>query len=254
MSAPRGDGRPAVLVTGGSRGIGRATAALAARTGWNVAVSYVSDEVAAAGVVERVRAAGGEGIALRCDVRREDEVVAAFEAAEAALGPIGAVVVNAGIVAPAMTLAEMDAERLRMVIETNVVGALLTAREAMRRLPRAPGPDRSIVIVSSAAARIGSPFLFVDYAASKGALDTLTLGLAREGARDGIRVNAVRPGLIDTEIHAAAGRPDRAHALAGEVPMGRPGSAEEVAEAIVWLMGQGASYVAGAVIDVAGGR
>ena len=252
MSA--GDTRPALLVTGGSRGIGQATAALAAREGWNVAVTYVSDGAAGAQAVRDVENAGGTGVALRCDVREEAEVVAAFDAAEEALGPLSAVVVNAGVVAPLSRLADMEAERLRMVTDTNVLGALLTAREAMRRLPRSPRADRSVVILSSVAARLGSPGAFVDYAASKGAMDTLTRGLAVEGAADGVRVNAVRPGLIETEIHAAAGRPDRARELAGEVPMGRPGSAPEVAETIVWLMGASASYVTAAIVDVAGGR
>jgi NAD(P)-dependent dehydrogenase (short-subunit alcohol dehydrogenase family) len=178
-----------------------------------------------------------------------------FEAAERDLGPLDGVVVNAGIVAPGMKLAEMSAERMRRIFEVNVLGAYLCAREAARRLPKAKnGKGGSIVLVSSVAARLGSPFEYVDYAGSKAALDTLAIGLAKELGPEGVRVNAVRPGLIDTEIHASAGAPDRAARLAAAMPLGRAGTAEETGEAIVWLLSDASSYVTGAILDVAGGR
>jgi NAD(P)-dependent dehydrogenase (short-subunit alcohol dehydrogenase family) len=249
------DDAKAILITGGSRGIGRATARLAAARGWSVAINYARDEAAAHEVVEEIARAGGKAVALRGDVTNEEEVVAVFEGATRALGPLSGVVVNAGIVAPTARLADMGAERMRRVFEVNVIGALLTAREAARRLSTSlGGAGGSLVLISSAAARIGSPGLYVDYAASKGAIDTLTLGLAKELAADGVRVNAVRPGLIDTEIHASGGEPDRAFTMGATAPMGRPGKAEEVAEAIVWLLGDASSYVTGALLDVSGGR
>ena len=249
------DNAKAILITGASRGIGRATARLAAARGWSVGVNYAREEAAAYEVVEEIARAGGKAVALRGDVANEDEIVAVFEGASRALGPLSGVVVNAGIVAPTARLVDMGAERMRRVFDVNVIGALLTAREAARRLSTSlGGAGGSLVLISSAASRLGSPGLYVDYAASKGAIDTMTLGLAKELAADGVRVNAVRPGLIDTEIHASGGEPDRAFTLGATAPMGRPGRAEEVAEAIVWLLGDASSYVTGALLDVSGGR
>lgn len=242
-----------MLITGASRGIGRATALMAAARGWDVAVAYRQDAEAAAEVVSGVEAQGRRAVALAGDVTDPAAVALVFDEVEAALGRLDAVVINAGIVAPSMTLAETTPERLRSVVETNVLGALFCAREAARRLPRDEG-DAAIVLLSSVAARLGSAGEYVDYAASKAAVDTLAIGLARELAPGRVRVNAVRPGLIDTEIHASGGRPTRAFDLAPLVPLGRPGRAEEVAEMILWLCSPAASYVTGAVMEVTGGR
>lgn len=244
-----------MLVIGGSRGIGRAVALGAAARGWAVSLSFQHDSGAAAQVVASIRQAGGQAAAHRADVVEEASVIALFDAAESGFGRLDAVVVNAGIVAPAMPLAQMGADRLRRVLDTNLFGTLLCAREAARRLPRpAPEPMASLVLVSSIAAKLGAPQEYVDYAATKGAIDTLTVGLAKELAAQNVRVNAVRPGLIDTEIHASGGRPDRARALAPLVPMQRPGTPGEVAEAILWLCSDGASYATGAIVDISGGR
>lgn len=242
-----------MLITGASRGIGRATALMAAARGWDVAVAYRQDAEAAAEVVRGVEAQGRRAVALAGDVTDPAAVALVFDGAEAALGRLDAVVINAGIVAPSLPLAETTPERLRSVVETNVLGALYAAREAARRLPRDEG-DAAIVLLSSVAARLGSAGEYVDYAASKAAVDTLAIGLARELAPGRVRVNAVRPGLIDTEIHASGGRPTRAFDLAPLVPLGRPGRAEEVAEMILWLCSPAASYVTGAVMEVTGGR
>lgn len=239
----------AMVVTGGARGIGRAVALMAADRGWDVAINWHGNDAAGAEVLQMVRARGRRAVGLRGDV------IALFDAAERELGGIDAVIVNAGIIAQTMPLAQMTAERMRRVIDVNVTGALLTAREAARRLGRGMDrPSASIVLLSSAAARLGSPGEFVDYAASKGAMDSLNIGLAKELAPDNIRVNAVRPGLIETEIHASGGNPDRARQLSHGVPLQRPGSADEVAEAILWLASDQASYVTGTNVDVAGGR
>jgi NAD(P)-dependent dehydrogenase (short-subunit alcohol dehydrogenase family) len=246
----------AILITGASRGIGRAAALAACKREWAVGVNYARDERAAQEVVETIAKAGGRAVALRGDVSVEEDVLAMFEGAERALGPVSGVVVNAGIVAPTAKLVDMTVERMRRVFEVNVVGAYLTAREAARRLSKSRGgPGGSIVLISSAAARLGSPNRYVDYAGSKGAIDTLTQGLAKELAVEGVRVNAIRPGLIETDIHASGGEPDRAFTLGATAPLGRPGTPEEVAEAIVWLLDDlAASYVTGAILDVSGGR
>lgn len=245
----------AVLVTGASRGIGRATAILAGARGWSIGVNYAADARAADITAAAVREAGGRAVTLTGDVSREADVLSVFDAAEAQLGPLDGVVVNAGIVAPKLPLADMDADRLRRMFEVNVLGAYLTAREGARRLGRdRGGRGGSIVLVSSAAARLGSPGEYVDYAGSKAALDALAVGLSKELGPQGVRVNSVRPGLIETDIHASGGQPDKAQRLGTQMPIGRPGKPEEVAEAIVWLLSDAASYTTGAILDVAGGR
>jgi NAD(P)-dependent dehydrogenase (short-subunit alcohol dehydrogenase family) len=244
-----------ILITGGSRGIGRATAIHCGSRQWSVAVNYVRDSGAAEQTVSAVTAVGGHAVAVPGDVTVESDVVAMFDAAEAAFGRLDGVVVNAGIVAPSLQLADMTSDRLRRVFELNVYGAYLCAREAARRLSKdRGGKGGSIVLVSSIAARLGAPFEYVDYAGSKAAVDTLAIGLAKELAPQGVRVNAVRPGLIDTEIHASGGQPDRAQRIGATTPMGRPGRAEEIAEAIGWLLSDASSYAAGALLDISGGR
>jgi NAD(P)-dependent dehydrogenase (short-subunit alcohol dehydrogenase family) len=245
----------AILVTGGTRGIGRATAVLCARKGWSVALNYVSNQSSAEQAAREVRAAGGQAITLQGDVAAEADVISMFSEAESRLGRLDGVVINAGIVAPSLPLADMDSARLKRIFEVNVYGAYLCARESARRLSKSRGGGGgAIVLVSSAASRLGSPFEYIDYAGSKAAIDTLTIGLAKELAQQGVRVNAVRPGLIETDIHASGGQPDRARRIGATTPMGRAGRPEEVAEAIVWLLGDAASYTTGAILDVAGGR
>ena len=227
----------ALLITGGSRGIGRACAFLAAKRGWAIGVKYRADAEAANAVVNEIVSEGGRAVALKGDVANETDVVAIFDQATRALGPLIGVVANAGIIAPTARLMDMSAERMRRVFEVNVLGAYLTARQAARRMSESSGgAGGSIVLISSAAARLGSPNLYVDYAGSKGAVDTLTIGLSRELGPEGVRVNAVRPCLIETEIHASGGEPERARTLGRSTPLGRPGAAEEVAEAVVWLL------------------
>jgi NAD(P)-dependent dehydrogenase (short-subunit alcohol dehydrogenase family) len=244
-----------ILITGGTRGIGRATALLCAAKGWNVALNYLRDQSAADKTAQAIREAGVQVLAVRGDVAVETDVVSMFDEAQAKLGPLDGVVINAGMVAPASRFADMESARLKRMFDVNIYGAYLCARESARRLPKdRGGRGGSIVLISSAASRLGSPFEYIDYAGSKAALDTLTIGLAKELAQQGVRVNAVRPGLIETEIHASGGQPDRAQRIGATTPMGRPGRPEEVAEAIVWLLGDGASYTTGAIIDVAGGR
>jgi NAD(P)-dependent dehydrogenase (short-subunit alcohol dehydrogenase family) len=244
-----------VLVTGGGRGIGAATAWLCAQQGWAVAVNYARDAAAAHALVERIRAAGGQAIAVAADVSDEDAVLAMFARIDAELPPLAGLVNNAGIVDRQTRVDAMTVQRLQRMFAVNVVGSFVCAREAVRRMSqRHGGRGGAIVNLSSAAARLGAAGNYVDYAASKGAIDTFTLGLAREVAAEGIRVNAVRPGIIDTEIHASGGHAERARELAPQLPMQRPGTADEVAQAIVWLLSDAASYTTGALLDVAGGR
>lgn len=244
-----------ILITGGSRGIGRATAILAGQRGWAVGVNYVGNEQAAAETVAAVETAGGRAVAIRGDVAVEADVLAIFDATQGAFGRIDGLVNNAGIVAPGLPLAEMSAERMRRVFDINIFGAYLCAREAARRLSRSRGGQGGVIVnLSSAAARLGAPNEYVDYAGSKGAIDSMTVGLAKELGPEGVRVNGVRPGLIATEIHASGGKPDRAAIMGAATPLGREGTAEEVAEAIVWLLSDAASYVTGALLDVAAGR
>lgn len=244
-----------LLVTGGSRGIGAATARLAAQRGWAVAVNYASQAAAADEVVRAITAEGGRAIAVRGDVGDEAQVLALFAGVDAALGPLTGLVNNAGVVDVQARVDEMTLARIDRMLRINVIGSFLCAREAVKRMStKHGGRGGAIVNLSSVASRIGSPGLYVDYAASKGAIDSFTLGLAREVADEGIRVNAVRPGLIETEIHASGGQPERARQLAPTVPMKRIGTAQEVASAIVWLLSEEASYATGSFIGVTGGR
>ncbi|WP_254433687.1 SDR family oxidoreductase [Paracoccus yeei] len=243
-----------MLVTGGSRGIGRAVALMAAERGWDIALNWRGDRAAAEETAARIRDLGRRVVVSQGDVSVEADVIRVFDEAEAAFGRLDAVVVNAGIAAPAMRLAEMGLDRIERVIRVNVTGALLTCREAARRMGRTGEPTASITIIGSAASRLGGGGQYVDYAASKAAVEALTNGLSKELAGDGIRVNLIRPGLIETDIHAEIGDPDRPRKLARSVPMSRPGSADEVAEGVVWLASPQAGYVTGAILDIAGGR
>ncbi|KWT97231.1 MULTISPECIES: SDR family oxidoreductase [unclassified Variovorax] len=244
-----------LLITGGSRGIGAATALLAAQRGFAVAVNYASNSLAADEVVRTIRGRGGRAISVQADVGDEAQVKAMFEKLDAKFGRLGALVNNAGVVDVQARVDGMSLERLERMFRVNVIGSFLCAREAVRRMStKHGGSGGAIVNLSSAAARLGSPGQYVDYAASKGAIESFTIGLAKEVAEEGIRVNAVRPGLIDTEIHASGGMPDRAFQLASTVPMKRTGSAQEVANGIVWLLSEEASYVTGTFMDVTGGR
>ncbi len=246
---------PVVLVTGGSRGIGAATALQAARKGYAVAVNYRHDAAAAQAVVAQIQAGGGSAIAVQADVAQEDQVLEMFRLVDAQLGRLRVLVNNAGVVDVACRVEDMSVQRLRRMFDTNVLGSIVCAREAVRRMSTRHGGEGGVIVnLSSIAARLGGPGQYVDYAATKGAIDTFTTGLAKEVATEGIRVVAVRPGIIDTDIHASGGQPERAWQLAPQVPMQRPGSAEEVANAIVWLMGPEASYVTGTTLDVSGGR
>lgn len=244
-----------LVVTGGSRGIGAACARLAAQAGWSVCLSYRASEAAAVAVVLEIKLAGGQALAIASDVSSERDVADLFDRAEEAFGPVAGLVNNAGILCPAEMLANIQLSRWNTTIATNLTGTFLCAREAVRRMAMsAGGAGGTIVNVSSMAAVLGSPGEFIDYAASKGAIDALTVGLAKEVAADGIRVNGVRPGLIDTDIHAASGDPSRAKRLATTVPMQRTGTAEEVARAILWLLSDDSSYCTGVTINVSGGR
>ncbi|WP_210542434.1 SDR family oxidoreductase [Rhodoferax sp. PAMC 29310] len=244
-----------LLVTGGSRGIGAATALLAAERGYAVAVNYTHNSLAADEMVRLIRAGGGQAMAIQADVGVEAEVLALFKRIDAKLGPLTALVNNAGVVDVASRVDEVTTERLRRLFDINVLGSFLCAREAILRMStRHGGAGGCIVNVSSVAARLGGAGQYVDYAATKGAIDTFTMGLAQEVANEGIRVNAVRPGIIDTDIHASGGQPDRAGRLVPMVPMQRAGSAREVAQSIVRLLSEQASYTTGALVDVAGRR
>ena len=243
------------IITGASRGIGAATAILAGRRGYAVCVNYVRDAAAASGVVDAIRQAGGEAVAVAADMSREEDVARLFEATDRELGVVTALVNNAAVLERQSRLADIDGARVRRIFATNVFGPFACAREAVRRMStRQGGPGGSIVNVSSAAARIGSPGEYVDYAASKGALEVMTLGLAKEVAGEGIRVNAVRPGHIYTEMHASGGEPGRVDRVKAFVPMQRGGQPGEVANAILWLLSEEASYVTGTILDVTGGR
>jgi len=244
-----------LIVTGASRGIGAATARMAGRSGYDVGVNYRTNAAAAAAVADDIRAAGQRAVTVAGDMGREDDILRLFATVDAELGPLDALVNNAGIITRAGRVADVEADDLRRMFEVNIVGCFLCAREAVRRMSTAHGgAGGAIVNVSSRAAGLGSPNEFVHYAASKGAIDSFTLGLAKEVGAEGIRVNAVSPGLIDTDIHASTGLPDRVERFAPTVPIPRAGTAEEVAAPILWLLSDAASYVTAANIHVAGGR
>lgn len=249
------DGRRVLLVTGGSRGIGASVCRLAATDGWRIVVNFAADAQAAERVVADIRAVGGTAIPVQGDVGTEAGIAAIFAAVDATFGRLDGLVNNAGIVGPTQRVDEMSPGRLERMFAINVIGSIRCAQEAVRRMStRYGGIGGTIVNVSSVAALLGSPGQYVDYAASKGAIDTFTIGLAREVAAEGIRVNLVRPGIIDTEIHASGGLPDRARDLASAIPMQRPGTADEVAQSILYLLSNAASYVTGAALNVSGGR
>jgi NAD(P)-dependent dehydrogenase (short-subunit alcohol dehydrogenase family) len=249
-----------VLVTGGGRGIGAATALRAAQQGFDVAINFSRDQAAASALADRIRATGRRAALLQADVGDEAAVMSMFGTldgwvAEDGWAPLAALVNNAGVVDVAARVDQMSGDRLRRMFHINVLGSLYCAREALRRMSRRHGGGGgAIVNLSSVAATLGAPGQYVDYAASKGAIDSLTVGLAREVAAEGVRVNAVRPGIIETDIHASGGEPDRAQRMAPAVPMQRAGSADEVAAAIVWLLSDEASYTTGTILDVSGGR
>lgn len=248
-------GQPIMIVTGGSRGIGAATAILAAARGYHVVITYQSNATAADAVLKTMRDAGGEAMAMQADVGNEADVLRLFSAVDALPGTLEVLVNNAGMLEKQMRLDQMDVARWQRVLTANVIGSFLCAREAVLRMStRHGGKGGSIVNLSSAAARLGSPNEFIDYAASKGAVDSMTFGLAKEVAAEGIRVNAVRPGLIYTDIHISAGEPGRVDRAKEAVPMKRGGTAEEVAEAVLWLASAQSSYVTGTLVDVTGGR
>lgn len=244
-----------MLITGASRGIGAATARLAAQRGYALGINYRQQREAAEALAREIEDAGGRALALGADVGDETQVLRMFESLDREFGRLDVLVNNAGMLERQMRLEDMDVARLERVLRANVVGSFLCAREAIKRMStRHGGQGGAIVNLSSIAARLGAPNEYIDYAAAKGAIDSMTLGLARELAADGIRVNAVRPGVIYTEIHASGGEPDRVERVRQSVPMGRGGEAEEVANAILWLASEEASYTSGALLDVAGGR
>ncbi len=244
-----------LIITGASRGIGAATARIAGRSGYVVCVNYLKNKAAAKQIVEEINADGGRALAVGADISREEEVVKLFCTVDDKLGKISALVNNAGILETQMRIEDMNAARLKRVFLTNVIGSFLCAREAVKRMStKNGGKGGAIVNVSSAAARLGSAGEYVDYAASKGAVDTFTRGLAQEVAEEGIRVNAVRPGVIDTDIHSSGGEPGRVERVKASIPMKRGGSAEEVAKAIMWLLSSESSYTTGSLLEVSGGR
>jgi NAD(P)-dependent dehydrogenase (short-subunit alcohol dehydrogenase family) len=244
-----------LLITGGSRGIGAATALLAAQDGWAVAVNYASNQAAANQVVQAIAQAGGQAIAVQGDVADEAQIARLFATVDQQLGRVTGLVNNAGVVDMTARVEDMSWQRLERMMRINVLGTFACAKEAIRRMSTRHGGQGGVIVnLSSVAARLGAPAQYVDYAASKGAIDTFTVGLAKELATENIRVNAVRPGVIDTDIHASGGLPNRARDLAPQIPMQRPGTAEETAQAIVWLLSDKASYVTGTCLDVTGGR
>ena len=251
-----------ILVTGGGRGIGAATSLMCAARGWAVAVNYAYDAAAAERVVATIRVGGGTALALQADVASDADVVSMFARLDAELPPLAGLVNNAGVVDLASRVDAMSPARLQRMFAINVFGSFFCAREAIRRMTKKPGEGSTtgahdggaIVNLSSAAAKLGGPGQYIDYAAAKGAIESFTIGLAKELAAEGIRVNAVRPGIIETEIHASGGAPDRVREMAAQLPMQRAGSAEEVAEAIVWLLSDASSYTTGSVVEVTGGR
>lgn len=244
-----------LIITGASRGIGAATARIAGRSGYVVCVNYLKNKAAAKQIVEEIKADGGRALAVGANISREDEVVKLFRTVDHKLGKISALVNNAGILETQMRIEDMNAARLNRIFLTNITGSFLCAREAVKRMStKNGGKGGAIVNVSSAAARLGSAGEYVDYAASKGAVDTFTRGLAQEVAGEGIRVNAVRPGVIDTDIHASGGEPGRVERVKASIPMKRGGSAEEVAKAIMWLLSSESSYTTGSLLEVSGGR
>jgi NAD(P)-dependent dehydrogenase (short-subunit alcohol dehydrogenase family) len=248
-------GARVALVTGGSRGIGAATCRFAADAGYRVVVNYASNEAAAGALVQDIEQAGGKAIAIKADVGNESEILSMFEQVDRAFGRLDALVNNAGIVDVKARVDEMDVARLERMMRINIVGSFLCAREAVKRMStRHGGKGGAIVNISSVAAVLGAPDNYVDYAASKGAIDTFTIGLAREVAAEGIRVNAVRPGIIDTDIHASGAQPDRVALIQDTLPMKRAGTADEVARAILYLLSDAASYTTGAILNVSGGR
>ena len=247
--------QPVLLVTGGSRGIGAAISLLAAARGWRVAVNYAANNEAADDIVARIKAGGGDAVAIKGDVGEAGDVTAMFEAVDRHFGRLDGLANNAGIVDAPARVDEMSVARIERMMRINITGSILCAAEAVRRMStRHGGKGGAIVNISSMAAILGSPSQYVDYAASKAAIDTFTIGLAREVATEGVRVNAVRPGVIDTEIHASGGLPDRARQMAPSIPMQRAGTADEIADAVLYLLSKDASYVTGAILNVSGGR
>lgn len=244
-----------ILITGGSQGIGAATAMLASAEGYTVCINYLQNHEAANAIVTNIRKQGGEAHAFQADVAEEREVERMFSTIDKNVGRVTALANNAGIVAKRQRVSEMTAERLHKMFDTNVIGSFLCAREAIKRMSaKNGGAGGAVVNISSVASRLGSAFEYVDYAASKGAIDAFTIGLSKEVAEENIRVNAVRPGITYTDIHAKGGEPDRPERMKGNIPMKRPGQPDEIAKTILWLLSDDASYITGAIVDVSGGR